>query len=110
MAFPSPDCATFESAGSSKNPGRIALASFGNLGPLSPALTERNRQRTAADMAERLNIAREVAALKRLTVKELRGRYVEVFGERHSDAVEGDVIDSTTFGCASGANLVINDP
>jgi hypothetical protein len=34
-----------------------------------------------ADMAERLNIAREVAALKRMTVKELRGRYVEVFGE-----------------------------
>lgn len=32
-------------------------------------------------MAERLNIAREVAALKRMTVKELRGRYVEVFGE-----------------------------
>jgi hypothetical protein len=34
-----------------------------------------------ADMAERLNIAREVAALKRMTVKELRGQYVEVFGE-----------------------------
>jgi hypothetical protein len=34
-----------------------------------------------AEMAERLNIAREVAALKRMTVKELRGRYVEVFGE-----------------------------
>lgn len=32
-------------------------------------------------MAERLNIAREVAALKRMTVKELRSRYVEVFGE-----------------------------
>ncbi len=32
-------------------------------------------------MAERLNIAREVAALKRMTVKELRGRYAEVFGE-----------------------------
>lgn len=32
-------------------------------------------------MAERLNIAREVAALKRMTVKELRGRYVEVFDE-----------------------------
>lgn len=32
-------------------------------------------------MAERLSIAREVAALKRMTVKELRGRYVEVFGE-----------------------------
>jgi len=32
-------------------------------------------------MAERLNIAREVAALKRMTVKELRDRYVEVFGE-----------------------------
>jgi len=32
-------------------------------------------------VAERLNIAREVAALKRMTVKELRGRYVEVFGE-----------------------------
>lgn len=32
-------------------------------------------------MAERLNIAREVAALKRMTVKELRGRYVEAFGE-----------------------------
>jgi len=32
-------------------------------------------------MAERLNMAREVAALKRMTVKELRGRYVEVFGE-----------------------------
>jgi hypothetical protein len=32
-------------------------------------------------MADRLNIAREVAALKRMTVKELRGRYVEVFGE-----------------------------
>jgi hypothetical protein len=32
-------------------------------------------------MAERLNIAPEVAALKRMTVKELRGRYVEVFGE-----------------------------
>lgn len=32
-------------------------------------------------MLERLNIAREVAALKRMTVKELRGRYVEVFGE-----------------------------
>ncbi|MBI5864793.1 MAG: DUF2924 domain-containing protein [Planctomycetes bacterium] len=32
-------------------------------------------------MAERFNIAREVAALKRMTVKELRGRYVEVFGE-----------------------------
>lgn len=32
-------------------------------------------------MADRLNIAREVAALKRMTVKELRGRYVEAFGE-----------------------------
>jgi len=32
-------------------------------------------------MAERLNIAREVAALKRMTVKELRSRYVEIFGE-----------------------------
>jgi len=32
-------------------------------------------------MAERFNIAREVAALKRMTVKELRGRYVEIFGE-----------------------------
>ncbi|MBP7946046.1 MAG: DUF2924 domain-containing protein [Verrucomicrobia bacterium] len=32
-------------------------------------------------MAERVNIAREVAALKRMTVKELRGRYVGVFGE-----------------------------
>jgi len=32
-------------------------------------------------MADRLNIAREVAAFKRMTVKELRGRYVEVFGE-----------------------------
>lgn len=32
-------------------------------------------------MAERLNIAREVAALKRLAVKELRGRYAQVFGE-----------------------------
>jgi len=28
-----------------------------------------------------LNVAREVAALKRMTVKELRGRYLEVFGE-----------------------------
>ena len=28
-----------------------------------------------------LNMAREVAALKRMTVKELRGRYVDVFGE-----------------------------
>jgi hypothetical protein len=34
-----------------------------------------------ADMAEHLNIAREVVALKRMTVKELRGRYVEAFGE-----------------------------
>ena len=32
-------------------------------------------------MAERLNVAREVAALKRMTVKQLRGRYSEVFGE-----------------------------
>ena len=32
-------------------------------------------------MAERLNVAREVAALKRMTVKQLRGRYTEVFGE-----------------------------
>lgn len=32
-------------------------------------------------MADRLNIAREVAALKRMTVKQLRGRYIEVFGE-----------------------------
>ena len=32
-------------------------------------------------MAERLNITREVAALKRMTVKELRGRYAEGFGE-----------------------------
>lgn len=32
-------------------------------------------------MVERLNIAREVASLKRMTVKELRSRYVEVFGE-----------------------------
>ncbi|MFB3892020.1 MAG: DUF2924 domain-containing protein [Phycisphaerae bacterium] len=28
-----------------------------------------------------MNVAREVAALKRMTVKELRGRYLEVFGE-----------------------------
>jgi hypothetical protein len=33
-------------------------------------------------MAEQLNIAREVAALKRMTVRELRARYVEVFGEQ----------------------------
>jgi len=32
-------------------------------------------------MAERLSIAREVAALKRMTVKELRVRYAEIFGE-----------------------------
>jgi hypothetical protein len=32
-------------------------------------------------MAERLNVTREVAALKRMTVKELRGRYAETFGE-----------------------------
>jgi hypothetical protein len=32
-------------------------------------------------MAQRLNMTREVAALRRMTVKELRGRYVEVFGE-----------------------------
>ena len=32
-------------------------------------------------MAERLKMGHEVAALRRLTVKELRGRYVEVFGE-----------------------------
>ena len=32
-------------------------------------------------MAERLNMIREVVALKRMTVKELRGRYAEVFGE-----------------------------
>jgi len=32
-------------------------------------------------MAERLNMTREVAALKRMTVKELRGRYLEAFGE-----------------------------
>ncbi|HEV3443243.1 MAG TPA: DUF2924 domain-containing protein [Gemmataceae bacterium] len=29
-----------------------------------------------------LNIAKEVAALKRMTVKELRGRYAEAFGEQ----------------------------
>ena len=28
-----------------------------------------------------MNVAREVAALKRMTVKELRGRYLDVFGE-----------------------------
>jgi hypothetical protein len=28
-----------------------------------------------------LNVGKEVAALKRLTVKELRARYAEVFGE-----------------------------
>jgi len=27
------------------------------------------------------SVAREVAALKRMTVKQLRGRYLEVFGE-----------------------------
>ena len=32
-------------------------------------------------MAERLNVAREVATLKRMTVTQLRGRYVEAFGE-----------------------------
>lgn len=32
-------------------------------------------------MAGRLNIAREVAALRRMTVRELRARYTEVFGE-----------------------------
>ena len=29
----------------------------------------------------KVNVAREVAALKRMTVKELRGRYLDVFGE-----------------------------
>ena len=29
----------------------------------------------------KVNIAREVAGLKRMTVKELRGRYLDVFGE-----------------------------
>jgi len=33
-------------------------------------------------MGTKLNIAREIATLKRMTVKQLRGRYVEVFGER----------------------------
>ncbi|MBN1942406.1 MAG: DUF2924 domain-containing protein [Phycisphaerae bacterium] len=33
-------------------------------------------------MGTKLNIAREVATLKRMTVKELRGRYLEVFGEQ----------------------------
>lgn len=28
-----------------------------------------------------LNIGKEIAALKRMTVNELRGRYAEVFGE-----------------------------
>ena len=32
-------------------------------------------------MSNALNMTREVAALKRMTVKELRGRYMEVFGE-----------------------------
>ena len=32
-------------------------------------------------MSNALNMTREVAALKRMTVKELRGRYLEVFGE-----------------------------
>lgn len=32
-------------------------------------------------MSTTMNIAREVAALKRMTVKELRSRYAEVFGE-----------------------------
>ncbi|MCO6438157.1 MAG: DUF2924 domain-containing protein [Phycisphaerae bacterium] len=32
-------------------------------------------------MVEKLNVAREVAALRRMTVKGLRGRYAEVFGE-----------------------------
>jgi len=67
--------------GKFENPGGLALPSFGKLAPLCPALTERDRERMEADMAERLNMAREVAALKRMSVKELRGRYVEVFGE-----------------------------
>lgn len=33
-------------------------------------------------MGMQANIGREVAALKRMTVKELRGRYLEVFGEQ----------------------------
>ena len=43
------------------NPGGIALPSFGKPAPLCPALTERDRERLEAEMAERLNIAREVA-------------------------------------------------
>ena len=31
------------------------------------------------------NVGREVAALKRMTAKELRGRYLEVFGEEARD-------------------------
>ena len=33
-------------------------------------------------MGTKLNIAREIATLKRMTVTQLRGRYLEVFGER----------------------------
>jgi len=75
------DCATFESEESSKIPADSTCHLSENPPPLCPALTARDRGRMEANMAERLNIAREVAALKRMTVKELRGRYVEVFGE-----------------------------
>jgi hypothetical protein len=36
------------------------------------------------ELADRLNITREVAVRKRMTVKELRGRYVQVFGGGHA--------------------------
>jgi hypothetical protein len=36
----------------------------------------------APSIPRELNIAREVAALQRLTAKELHGRYAEVFGEQ----------------------------
>ena len=63
-----------------------------------------------------LNVAREVAALQRLTVKELRGRYAEAFGEatnannkpwlvkriawRLQALAEGDLTERGKFGLA----------
>ena len=49
-----------------------------------PCVTHVNGQRARKDMSmvnTKLNIAREVITLKQMTVKELRGRYAEVFGE-----------------------------
>ena len=44
----------------------------------------------------KMNVTKEVAAMRRMTVRELKGRYVEVFGEQARTGNKDYLVNRTT--------------